>query len=340
MVTLDGSFGEGGGQILRTALALSLVSGRAFRIEKIRAGRKKPGLANQHLAAVNAAVEIGRAEIEGAALGSQRLTFKPKTVAPGNYTYTLSTAGSTTLILQTILPALITAPEESTIIFRGGTHNPFAPPFDFLVKSFLPLLNCMGPRVKAVLTRPGFYPAGGGEIRVTIEPSEELTGLDIPERGEILEKRATAVVARLPRHIAERELNVLERTLSLKRNCLRVEEIQDSVGPGNVVMVEVESRNITEVFTAFGKRGVPAENVAKSAARATLRYLKAGVPVGEHLQDQLLLPMVLAGEGLFRTLAPTSHTTTNIKVIQKFLDVEIEVREASEAVYEVEIKKL
>src|SRR5919109_679677 len=167
MLTLDGSFGEGGGQILRTALGLSLVTGQPFRMFKVRAGRPKPGLQAQHLAAVKAAATIGCAEVEGATLGSQELVFAPKQITPGEYAFAVGTAGSATLVLQTVLPALMSASTPSSLILEGGTHNPLAPPFEFLLKVFLPLVHRMGPAVKVKLDRHGFYPGGAGKMRVT-----------------------------------------------------------------------------------------------------------------------------------------------------------------------------
>src|SRR5688572_17114432 len=174
MLIIDGSFGEGGGQILRTSLALSLITGRPFRIEKIRANREKPGLMRQHLTAVKAAGKIGQAEVEGAFIGAKELTFAPGEVVPGDYSFAVGTAGSATLVLQTVLPALITASKPSTLRLEGGTHNPYAPPFDFLARVFLPIVNRMGPNIEATLLRPGFYPAGGGKVNFTIEPAEKL----------------------------------------------------------------------------------------------------------------------------------------------------------------------
>src|SRR5262245_60443308 len=174
MEVIDGSQGEGGGQILRTALALSLVTGAPFRVEKIRAGRQKPGLLRQHLTAVTAAVEIGGAAVEGATLGSRELSFRPGSVRPGAYRFAVGTAGSAALVLQTVLPALLTATGPSTVVVEGGTHNPHAPPFDFLALAFLPLLARMGARAQATLDRPGFYPAGGGQLTVEITPAPAL----------------------------------------------------------------------------------------------------------------------------------------------------------------------
>src|SRR5438034_4921677 len=197
LIEIDGSFGEGGGQILRTSLALSLVTDQAFRIRNIRAARKKPGLLRQHLTAVNAAAEIGQAKVEGASLASGELTFRPCSVAASSYHFAVGSAGSATLVLQTILPALIVASGPSTVVLEGGTHNPHAPPFDFLQKAFLPELNRMGPMIAATLERPGFYPAGGGKFTLTIKPVPQLSPIQVLERGEIQCCRATAIVAGL-----------------------------------------------------------------------------------------------------------------------------------------------
>ena len=191
IITIDGSQGEGGGQILRTSVGLSAVSGKSIRIEHIRAGREKPGLMRQHLTAMKAAAEICDAEMIGAELGSSTLQFRPGAVRPGVYEFRIGTAGSATLVLQTILPALIQADAPSEILIEGGTHNQWAPPFDYLQRVFLPLLNRMGPTVEAKLERYGFFPAGGGRIHVTIQPAKMLTGFALLERGAVVSKSAT-----------------------------------------------------------------------------------------------------------------------------------------------------
>lgn len=337
MLTIDGSRGEGGGQILRTSLGLSLVTGRAFRIVRIRAGRAKPGLRHQHRTAVQAAARVGNAEVEGAEVGSMELTFVPGAVAAGEYEFSVGTAGSAALVLQAVLPALLTASRPSRLTLEGGTHNPFAPPFDFLAKTFLPIVNRMGPRVTAKLERPGFYPAGGGEMHLTIEPCAGLGRIELTRRGEVRRQQARAVVANLPRHIAERELSVIQRELGWDASCLHVEQISEAHGPGNVVIIEIESEEITEVFTAFGQRGVRAETVAQRAVREVRRYLAANVPVGEHLADQLLVPMALAGGGVFETLEPSQHARTNIEVLREFLDCEVAVVPAGQEAWRVEV---
>ncbi len=337
MITIDGSYGEGGGQILRTSLALSLVTGKPFSIHNIRAGRRKPGLMRQHLTAVNAAAEIGKAAVKGNRIGSQAFIFDPETIRPGNFHFAIGSAGSCTLVFQTVLPALIAADGPSEIILEGGTHNPFAPPFDFLEKVFLPVINRMGPTVRTVLEKPGFYPAGGGRFKVTIDPAG-LSRFDLLERGNIIGRSARAAVANLPVKIANRELKVVREELEWGRELLKAVEIENSQGPGNILTVEIESEYITEVFTGFGERGVSAEKVAERTAKSVREYLASDVPVGRYLADQLLIPMAMAGGGKFCTLSPTKHTTTNIEIIKKFLDVEIDISEHDQNQFEISIK--
>ncbi len=337
LLEIDGALGEGGGQVLRTALSLSLVTHRPFCIRNIRAGRPKPGLRRQHLTAVRAAAQIGGAAVEGAQPGSQCLTFVPGRIHPGDYEFSTEGAGSTTLVLQTLLPPLLTAEGDSTLLLEGGTHNPFAPPFDFITKTFLPAIRRMGPVVHASLHRYGFYPAGGGRAQVRIEPSSALSPLSLVERGRVLRVGATAVVAKLPKHIAERELTTLRRMLDMPPEELTLLELADAPGPGNVAMVEVVCEQITEVFTAFGRRGVRAETVGEEVGRRTRHYLDAEVPVGKHLADQLLLPLCIAGRGVFRTMELTLHARTNLDVIAQFLDVDVRVYPEARSAWMIEV---
>jgi RNA 3'-terminal phosphate cyclase (ATP) len=327
MLTVDGSQGEGGGQVLRTSLALSLVTEESFRIVNIRAGRTKPGLLRQHLTAVQAAASISSAQVEGAFLGSREIVFRPQKARGGDYAFSVGTAGSATLVLQTILPALLRAGEPSSLVLEGGTHNPHSPPFDFLARAFLPLIRRMGPRVGAHLERPGFYPAGGGRFRAKVEPCATLNRIDLLERGEIRAHHGKAIVAGLPRSIAEREIHVLSERLGWERSLFHAETLEGARGPGNVVLVDVESENLTEVFTGFGERGVRAETVAERLAAEVADYLEAFAPVGVHLADQILVPFALAGGGAFRTLSPSLHTKTQVQVIRAFLGSEIAMRE-------------
>lgn len=338
MLVIDGAMGEGGGQVLRTCLALALCRGVAFRIEHIRSRRERPGLLAQHLAAVRAAARVGNARVRGDTQGSLELLFEPQAVRAGRYEFDIGTAGSTTLVLQTVLPALLVAPGPSEVAIAGGTHNPLAPPYEFLSQAFLPLLSRMGPRVQARLARPGFYPVGGGLLEVSVSPAP-LRPLHLHERGAVRALRARALLSRLPRHIAERELAVLGRGLDIPSENLQVQPVLDARGPGNAVIVEVQCEHVTEVFAGIGTRGVPAEAVAQGLVDQVSRYLSADVAVGEHLADQLLVLLALAGGGSFVTLRPSSHATTNVEVIKKFLDVQIELVELGPDRWEVRVER-
>lgn len=324
MILIDGSHNEGGGQILRTALTMSLATGAPFRIEKIRAGRKRPGLLHQHLTAVEAARQVGSAEVRGAEINSRELTFVPQTIVPGDYHFSVGTAGSTTLVLQTVLPVLMLASKPSTLVLEGGTYNPGAPPYDFIERVYVPLINRLGAHVKTELLAAGFFPAGGGKVKVVVEPPSGLRPLELRHRGEIRRRSARALVANLPRSIAERELAVVEQKLGWERSALRAETVS-SAGPGNILFLEVECENVTEVFTGFGERGVRAEAVAEGAVAEARRYLAAGVAAGEHLADQLLVPLALIKGGAFTTVPLSRHSQTNIDTIGKFVPAKFHV---------------
>jgi RNA 3'-terminal phosphate cyclase (ATP) len=323
MVTIDGSTGEGGGQILRTALTLSVATGSALCVQRIRAGRPKPGLLHQHLAAVHAAALISDATVEGAELRSAQVIFRPRRIRAGTYRFTVGTAGSATLVLQTVLPPLLLADVPSQLIVEGGTHNPLAPPFEFVAATFLPVVQRMGPRIDARLARRGFYPAGGGQLTAEIEPAGGLQPIELLTRGAIRATRGRALVANLPTHVGQRELRVVQQRLGWPPACLQVEVARGVHGPANVLLLEVESEHITEVFSAFGERHVAAETVAERAVAEVQRYLAADVPVGSHLADQLLVPFALAGGGTFRTLGLSRHAITNLEVIRAFLPVHV-----------------
>ena len=324
MILLDGSYGEGGGQILRTALALSVCTGQPFRLDAIRAGRAKPGLLRQHLTAVQAAAAICDASVDGAALGARTITFRPGRARAGDHTFAIATAGSANLVLQTVLPPLLQAGGPSHLTLRGGTHNPSAPPWHFLAKTFLPLLNQMGPKVETSLVRWGFYPAGGGELTVTIHPGA-LHPLELLTRGPVQRWFATAVVAGgVPEHVGVRELAELRRRLDLPREAGRVLRVE-SQGPGNCLLVEAETPELCEVFCGFGARGSSAEEVAGALATEVDAWRRQDAPVGEHLADQMLLPLALAGGGAFRASALTEHTRTNAATIMRFLPVRIDL---------------
>ena len=324
MIEIDGSEGEGGGQMLRTSLSLSMATGKPFRIFNLRANRKKPGLKRQHLTAVRAAAEVSGARVQGGELGSREVLFEPGPVQSGHYRFDIGTAGSTTLVFQTILPVLMTAAEPSKLTLAGGTHNGMSPPWDFLETTFLPVVEMMGPKVSLKLIRRGFYPAGGGLFEANIQPAEKLQPLEILEREKKPVCSAKAIVANLPEHIAQRELDVLSRRLNFGEWQRDIEVDQTAHGPGNMVYVKTATGSVTELFSALGEKGVSAEKVAAGLARECKSFLKSSAPVGPHLADQLLVPMSLGAGGSFRTTSPlTLHTTTNAEVIQRFLDVEI-----------------
>jgi len=338
VIEIDGSLGEGGGQIVRTALGLSLVTGVPVRVRNVRARRERPGLRRQHLTAVQAAARIGDARVEGARLKSTELVFEPGVPAGGTYAFDVGTAGSATLVLQTILPGLLRAREPSRVTVRGGTHNPLAPPFEFLAEAFVPLLARMGAQLEVELPRHGFYPAGGGEVRLAVTPGA-LRPLDLLERGRIVRREARAIVANLPESIAERELATVRKLLGWSKRECRAETV-DADGPGNALTLVAGSEHVTEVVSGFGEIGVPAETVARRAAREMQRHLKAGVPVGEHLADQLLIPLALAGGGRFRTRPLTPHFTTNAEVVQRFLPVRIASARESETAWRVLVEPI
>lgn len=335
MFTLDGSQGEGGGQILRSALTLSMITGTPFRIENIRAGRAKPGLLRQHLTAVSAAAAVCGAEVSGNTAGSQRLEFKPSTIRGGDYRFDIGTAGSCTLVLQTVLPALWFADRPSTVTVSGGTHNVSAPPADFLIRSWLPLMHRMGVETQIELVRHGFYPAGGGEVRAAIRPVAALHPFELTERGDLVSTKAIAVAAGLPADIARREQEYLADVFGHAEQEMRV--LSSREGPGNVVMIEITYALHTEVFTGFGEKGLKAETVAERTAQEAKRWLASGATVGEYLADQLLLPMALAGGGRFTVNEISSHMQTNIGVIEKFLPVEFDVTACGGSVHSVSI---
>lgn len=333
MIVLDGAYGEGGGQIVRSALGLSLVTGQPFTIENIRANRKKPGLLRQHLTAVRAAGQLSSARVRGAAFGSETLIFEPGAVQAGNYRFQIGTAGSCTLVLQAILPGLLIGDQPCRVTIEGGTHNPMAPPFDFLQQSYLPLLNRMGAKVRAKLVRPGFFPVGGGRIEVEVTPARSLKPLELVTRGEV-SLSARSYCAQLPEHIGRRELRVVCDLLHINRK--NTEHIQhERHGPGNVLSVFVNSEQLTETFTGFGEKHLSAEKVAQRTVSQVKRYLKSGAPVGPNLADQLLLPMALAGSGRIRTLQPSSHTLTNITVIETFLASRFVVSQVSSSCWDI-----
>ncbi|CAN7241394.1 RNA 3'-terminal phosphate cyclase [Pseudorhodoferax sp. LjRoot39] len=327
MIDIDGSAGEGGGQILRTALALSMCTGQPFTLSSIRAGRAKPGLMRQHLTCVQAAAEVSGADVQGAELGSQSLRFHPGPVRAGDYLFNVGSAGSCTLVLQTIWPALLLAGAPSRLKLGGGTHNPMAPPFHFLERSYAPLLRRLGAGVDLTLRRLGFYPAGGGEIEATVWPVEALLQpFDLNDRGAEVEVYAECFSPALSRSVARRELEHLGMALGWSGEQLREASARQNEGPGNALLATLSHGNVCEVFTAFGEKGVSAEQVAQDLVREVQAYQAGDAALGLHLADQWALPLALAVWQSGRAASYTSteltpHAKTNFAIIERFLPI-------------------
>ena len=318
VIEINGAQGEGGGQVLRTSLTLAMCTGQDIRVTNIRAGRARPGLLRQHLTALRAAQSISDAEISGDELRSQSICFAPGKIAAGDFEFKIGTAGSTTLLLQTILPALAQARRPSTVCMEGGTHNGMAPSVDFIEQCFAPQLYKLGVTLDSELKTHGFYPNGGGAWQCTVKPAIPATPFSLIERGDLLGKEAVAKSANIEQSIAERELGRVKKKLGFEDNALRAEWVK-SPGPGNIVSIRLQYEHVTEVFESVGALGVPAERVAGRAIAGAKRYLSAKHPVGEYLADQLLLPMVLGQGGEFMTETLSEHTITNIAVIEQLL---------------------
>lgn len=331
MIELDGSTGEGGGQILRTALSLSMCTAVPLRIHNIRGKRPKPGLMRQHLACVQAAQAISGATVQGAELGSQTLVFEPEHVRAGDYSFAIGTAGSCTLVLQTVLPALMLADGTSRLALSGGTHNPMAPPYHFIERSFAPLLKRMGVSLNLTLRRHGFYPAGGGEIDATIVPaSAGLQPFDLLDRGAPGECFAESLIPALPRSVANRELEAVGAALGWGPDQLRMPPVRQNEGPGNALMVTLGHEHVTELFTSFGEKGVSSGHVAHAVIQEAHEYQKGTAAAGPYLADQLALPLALAVHHSGRSAAYTcskltEHAQTNFGVIRSFLPVQTDL---------------
>ncbi|MBY0113225.1 MAG: RNA 3'-terminal phosphate cyclase [Phycisphaerales bacterium] len=318
MITIDGAKGEGGGQILRSSLALSMATGRPFRMVNIRAGREKPGLMRQHLTCVQAAAAICSGKVEGASVGAKDISFIPGRIVPDSYHFPIGTAGSCTMVLQAILPALLIANGPSSVTIEGGTHNSKAPPFEFFERALLPLLARAGARVRARCERLGFYPAGGGRIVVDVEPTGERRYLEVLSRGNRTHSRAWAHVSRLPASIAKRELDVVIERLGIAETDTQVVGVKDPIGPGNAVVVELGYEHVSEVFFAVGEIGKSAELVAREASDEARDYIAGERPIGPHLADQLMVPLALLDGGRFLTGALTDHSMTNVATMEAF----------------------
>ena len=318
MITIDGSEGEGGGQMVRNACALSLVTGEPFRISNIRGRRAKPGLMRQHVTAIEAACVISGSECSGLTVGATELEFRPGRATPGEYHFAVGTAGSTGLVLQTVLMPLILADGPSQLVLEGGTHNMLAPPFDFIERTFLPIINRMGPNVSARIVRHGFYPRGGGRIEVDINPAP-LAPIDCIERGEALGVTGQVLFAGLPFEVAERMLARARHDLATwPDEAFAVRQLPADQGPGVILLLEAQYANVTEVVSGFGQLGVPAERLAKTSAARMNGFQASSAFAGPYLADQLVLPFVVSGGGSLTTVKPSQHLLTAIDIVRRF----------------------
>lgn len=316
-VRVDGRMGEGGGQIVRSSLSLAAVCGRPLRVDHIRAKRKKDGLLRQHLTAVKAVATVCGGRVEGAELRSTALTLAPGAPRGGTFEFAVGTAGSAVLVCQTVLPVLLAADRPSTVVFEGGTHNPMSPPFGFFERIYLPALHEMGVRAEARFERAGFFPAGGGRFVLEVEPGLPSAPFERMEKDGDPELEAWALSAHLPDAIGARELAVVRRAFGLGREQARTLRLP-SPGPGNVVAIELRCGAAVERVTAFGRRRRPAEEVAEDAVEQARAWIESEAPVGEHLADQLILPLAFAG-GCFRCGVWSPHAETHVAVVRAFL---------------------
>ena len=324
MLTIDGSMGHGGDETFYTALALCLATGRAMRLEKIRLQKHHPGLLRQHLIALDAVATVSGGTVQGAQIGATEVTVEPGEIKPGKYNFKLSTARGVTWLLQTLLPALCTASGPSEILFEGGTHSPGAPILEEMTESLLPQLLKMGPEVEIERQRYGFHPAAGGRVVVKISPvADGLTPLHLHERGELLKKRAVALIANLDDAIGRRELDTLSEKMTWSEDELELVKAKGPRGPGNAVYIKLISQNVTEDFGSVGERGVRAEAIAERVASLAREYLAAGVPASHHLTRRLLVLAALAGGGAITTVQPDRQTQSTVELVGQFTDAEV-----------------
>jgi len=334
LLQLDGS--SGGGQMMRTALSLSVITGQGFVMQHIRGKRPRPGLMRQHLTCVLAAAEVCGASVEGAEIGSTEITFRPGSIQAGSYHFSIGTAGSTALLFQTLLPILWSADGPSELRLEGGTHNPMAPPYEFLAEVFLPALGHAGVSCELALGNAGFIPVGGGELNACIAPCPALIPLHFTERQSYQEPTIRVIHRNLSQ-------GILDRTIKGAREIFPDAEAiieTAAAGPstGLCALVSVTGSGLPELSSTCGDRGVPAEQVGRRAAKPLQDFLGAAAPVGRHLADQLLIAMALTGEGAFLTMHPDEHVSTNIDVIERFLPVTFDIRDGERGNKWIEVR--
>ncbi|WP_303905516.1 RNA 3'-terminal phosphate cyclase [Thiohalomonas denitrificans] len=327
MIHIDGTMGEGGGQVLRSSLALALLTGQPVRLTRIRARRDRPGLGFQHCMAVHAAARISRAQVDGDRVGSQDLDFVPGPVVPGDYHFDIGTAGATSLVLQTVLLPLAFAPDSSTVGITGGTHVPLSPCFHYLDWHWRVMLSRLDIGFDLRMTMAGFYPRGGGEIRAMIPGHARVNALDLRHRGKLLEVRGLSAVANLPEEIAQRQRGRALRPLGELDCPVEISlEILPARSPGTVLVLLACFEHSQACFFALGARGKRAERVADEAVDELFGFLAVDGAVDRWQADQLLLPLAFAGQpSVFRTSEVTLHLLTQADVIRSFLPVAIDI---------------
>lgn len=325
-IELDGAAGEGGGQILRSSLALSLLTGKPFHLHNVRANRERPGLQPQHLMSVRAAAAVGGADVRGDQKQSRELWFRPGVVKPGRYHFPIGTAGATGLVLHTVfLPLALGAASPSELLLEGGTHNDHSPCFHFNDVTWRAYLELLGLHVSLKMRRPGFYPRGGGAVEVQVPPTARLRGLQLTQRSEVSTISVFSAVASLPAEIASRQARRAEHGLRESGLRVRIHEESWPSGPGTVLALTLDTRPVPTLFFGLGARGKRAERVADEAVEQLLAYLEAPTgAVDPHSADQLVLPLSLAeGPSDYTVAEVTQHLLTNIGVIRRFVEREI-----------------
>jgi len=335
LIQIDGSYGEGGGQILRTALALSAILRKPFTISHIRSKRKNPGLQAQHLEAVEALARITEAQTEGVKFGSQKITFIPQKILPGKYQFEVRTAGSVTLLLQAIFLPLCFSNGISSVTLIGGTHVQWSPSFHYLSEVFLPTVERMGVSAGAAIEKWGFYPKGGGRIQLKINPVQELKPISLVDRGSLKKIRGICAISSLPRQVADRQkvqaIKRIKRELQIDGEITVLDNVHSN-GPGSFLFLLAEFQRVRAGFSSLGVRGRPAEKVADEAVDSLKDYFESDGCIDPYLADQLVPFMALAkGNSSFTTVRITEHLLTNLWVIQHFLDVTVSREGEAEA---------
>ncbi len=330
-IPIDGSHGEGGGQILRTSLTLSCVLGKPVFITNIRRLRKKPGLQPQHLASISAAAAVSKADVQGTNLSSTELEFRPRGLQPGRFYFDVGgikgSAGSVSLVLQTIILPLSFAEQGSIVEVIGGTHVPWSPSFHYLNTVVAPLLQRLGLRTEFDITSWGWYPVGRGRIIARIEPVQGIKPLHMNDRGKLLRVSGLSAVSNLPEHIAVRQRE--RALLNLTRNGIdgSIDILSaPSAGKGSFLFLCAEFQNLSAGFGALGAIGKRAEQVADEACGELLSHVKAEGALDPHLADQIIPYLAFSPDASeFTTSSISRHLLTNIWVVKQFLDIDIRI---------------